>query len=66
MKRESLAQREACIVDYQANFDALHEDDHEIQNQKLDPIAFIAKTNEDNIYFDQAIGHLILNNSLKQ
>jgi hypothetical protein len=35
-------------------YDAMHEDEYRIQDEMTDPIAFLAKTDEDTMYFHQA------------
>jgi hypothetical protein len=36
-------------------YDAMHEDEYRIQDDVTDPIAFLAKTDEDTMYFHQAM-----------
>ena len=60
--KESQAQRQAKIMDYQANFDALHKSDNETQNHMLDPTEFIARTKKDKA--DEAKIKRFLNNDL--
>jgi hypothetical protein len=36
-------------------YDAMHEDEYRIQNEMTDPKAFLAKTDEDSMYFHQAM-----------
>jgi hypothetical protein len=36
-------------------YDALHEDEYRIQNDMTDPISFLGKTDEDTMYFHQAM-----------
>jgi hypothetical protein len=45
---------EAADVD-EAYYDALHEDDYRIQDDMKDPVAFMSSTDEDTMYFDQAM-----------
>jgi hypothetical protein len=62
--RESLEQRGQGIVSYEAStyddsdeayYDALHEDDYALQDAMDNPIAFLAQTDADTMYFDQAM-----------
>lgn len=62
--KESLEQRGQGIVSYQARtyddsdeayYDALHEDDYALQDAMDNPIAFLAQTDADTMYFDQAM-----------
>jgi hypothetical protein len=36
-------------------YDAMHEDEYRIQDDMTDPIAFLAKADEDTMYFHQAM-----------
>jgi hypothetical protein len=45
---------EAEDVD-EAYYDVLQEDDYRIQDDKRDPVAFVSATNEDIMYYDQAM-----------
>jgi hypothetical protein len=49
---KSNGQEEDDEEDY---YDALHEDEYRVQDQMTDPIAFLAKTDEDTIYFHQVM-----------
>jgi hypothetical protein len=53
--QESQEQRANNLVAYSAYYEALHEDDYQIQEDMVDPIAFLARTNADTMYFDQAM-----------
>jgi hypothetical protein len=45
---------EAADVE-EAYYDVLHEDDYRIQDDMKDPVAFMSSTDEDTMYFDQAM-----------
>jgi hypothetical protein len=45
---------EVADVD-EAYYDVLHEDDYRIQDDMKDPVAFMSSTDEDTMYFDQAM-----------
>ena len=61
--RESLQQCEQGIISYQAHtyesdetyYDAMHEDNYSLQDAMMNPIAFLSETQEDTMYFDQAM-----------
>jgi hypothetical protein len=36
-------------------YDAMHEDEYRIQDEMTDPVSFLAKTDEDAMYFHQAM-----------
>jgi hypothetical protein len=36
-------------------YDALHEDEYRVQDQMIDPVAFLAKRDEETMYFHQAM-----------
>jgi hypothetical protein len=46
-------------------YDVLHEDDYCIQDDMKDPVAFMSSTDEDTIYYDQAMRAPDKKNSLK-
>ena len=50
--RESLEQRN---VAFQAYYEAMHEDDYLLQDEMMNPIAFMANSNQDTMYFHQAM-----------
>jgi hypothetical protein len=39
----------------EAYYNVLHEDDYRIQDDMKDPVAFMSSTDEDTMYFDQAM-----------
>ena len=39
----------------EAYYDAMHEDNYSLQDAMMNPIAFLSKTQEDTMYFDQAM-----------
>ena len=43
------------LEDPSSYYDALHQDDYKLQDEMCDPIAFLAKTDEDTIYYYQAM-----------
>jgi hypothetical protein len=45
---------EVADVD-ESYYDVLHEDDYRIQDDMKDPVAFISSTDEDTMYYDQAM-----------
>jgi hypothetical protein len=47
--------REQGNVAFQAYYDAMHQDDYLLQDQMQNPIAFMASTNQDTMYFHQAM-----------
>ena len=40
---------------YSARYDALHEENYKIQEHMLDPISFLAKIDEDKMYYHQSM-----------
>ena len=53
--QESQEQRSNNLVAYSAYYEVLHEEDYQMQEDMSDPIAFLASTNADTMYFDQAM-----------
>jgi hypothetical protein len=47
--------REQGNVTFQAYYEAMHQDDYLLQDQMQNPIAFMASTNQDTMYFHQAM-----------
>jgi hypothetical protein len=43
------------VTSYSSYYDALHEDDYEIQDKMMDPIAFKASTDPDTMYYHEAM-----------
>ena len=39
------------ICSYSTSYDSLHEEDYTLQEEMMDPIASLAKTEEDTMYF---------------
>ena len=52
---ESQELRASGHVAYSTYYDALHEDDYLLQDEMADPIAFIARSDPDTMYFHQAM-----------
>ena len=52
---ESLEQREAGIVSLFVAWEVFHDDSYKIQDDMENPIAFVASTNKDVMYVDQAM-----------
>jgi hypothetical protein len=50
--QESLEQ---CDIAFQSYYEAMHEEEYLLQDEMLNPIAFLAGSNEDTIYFHQAM-----------
>jgi hypothetical protein len=50
--QESLEQRD---IAFQSYYEAMHEEDYLLQDEMLNPIAFLAGSNEDTMYFHQAM-----------
>jgi hypothetical protein len=55
---------EVADVD-EAYYDVLHEDDYRIQDDMKDPVAFMSSTDEDTMYYDQAMNAPDKQNFLK-
>ena len=47
--------REQSNVAFQAYYEAMHQEDYLLQDQMQNPIAFMASTNQDTMYFHQAM-----------
>jgi hypothetical protein len=50
--QESLEQRD---IAFQSYYEAMHEEEYLLQDEMLNPIAFLAGSNEDTMYFHQAM-----------
>ena len=53
--QESLAQQGRGIVSLFVEWEVFHDESYEIQDQLENPIAFVASTNPDVMYIDQAM-----------
>lgn len=49
---ESMEQETLAFLSY---FEAMHEEEYRLQDEMADPIAFLAKTGQDTMYFDEAM-----------
>ena len=47
--------QEQGLRSFNAYYDALHEEDYSCQDEMMNPIAFLAKTDDDTMYFHQAM-----------
>jgi hypothetical protein len=52
--KESLEQQRQAIA-FQSYYEAMHEEDYLLQDEMMNPIAFLSQANQDTMYFDQAM-----------